>query len=123
MASADIIDDLSTVYPCYNAINPGMCNYDSRLATFRTWFYAITLPHPEEFAAAGFFIWGKVIGCDVGIVMAVYRTGKLKTIHGLNTLNGFHYVNLSYKRRVSISFAKPHCVFKTYGAPKYEIHL
>ena len=72
MANSVVTGDLSTVYPCYNAINPGMCNYDSRLATFRTWFYAITLPHPEEFAAAGFFYMGesdrmRCWNCDGGL--------------------------------------------------------
>ena len=47
----------STLFPCLNAINPHMCNYETRLATFTKWYY--TTIQREEIAKAGFFYIGE----------------------------------------------------------------
>ena len=62
MARADITDGLGALYPCLNAINHRLHDYESRLGTFQTWDRSIMQPQPEELAEAGFFIWGIAIG-------------------------------------------------------------
>ena len=60
MARTDITDGLDALYPCLNAINRGMCDYESRFGTFQTWDRSIM--QPEELAEAGFFYMGITIG-------------------------------------------------------------
>lgn len=90
--------------------------YERRLLTFNGWPKNLKQT-PEMLASAGFYYGGKyflsasmqqyvvvlkqvvleqvpVIVLLVFIAMVVYGTGKQRTMHGLNTLDGFRNVNL-----------------------------
>ena len=54
---AGVNNNPSTLFPCLNAINHRMHDYETRLATFTKWYY--TTIQREEIAKAGFFYIGE----------------------------------------------------------------